>query len=230
MVARTPAASGAPVVPGLSFRTYAGPADVSKELSRMVASGTATGTAQIGVTGLAVMGRNLARNFARNGYTVAIHNRSYAKTESLVADHGDDGDFVPSESVEPEPSNVHARNVHDDVNAATGARLDTLAVKLSILIVTGNVVAVDDNAACTPGDPATCNVASLSVCVNCGVTGAAFPSSHNDAVTVVGDASTNRARTRYFVPGAYVRPGTNTSAPTATSVLVPNNLNTPRKI
>ena len=46
----------------------------------MVASGTATGTAQIGVTGLAVMGRNLARNFARNGYTVAIHNRSYAKT------------------------------------------------------------------------------------------------------------------------------------------------------
>ncbi|WP_028046452.1 NADP-dependent phosphogluconate dehydrogenase [Cellulomonas sp. URHE0023] len=66
----------------------------------MVASGTATGTAQIGVTGLAVMGRNLARNFARNGYTVAIHNRSYAKTESLVADHGSDGDFVPSESVE----------------------------------------------------------------------------------------------------------------------------------
>ncbi|PJI85680.1 NADP-dependent phosphogluconate dehydrogenase [Luteimicrobium subarcticum] len=54
--------------------------------------------AQIGVTGLAVMGRNLARNFARHGYTVAVHNRSYAKTESLVADHGTDGDFVPSES------------------------------------------------------------------------------------------------------------------------------------
>ena len=29
-------------------------------------------SAQIGVTGLAVMGRNLARNFARNGYTVAF--------------------------------------------------------------------------------------------------------------------------------------------------------------
>ncbi|MFC8733803.1 NADP-dependent phosphogluconate dehydrogenase [Luteimicrobium sp. NPDC057192] len=54
--------------------------------------------AQIGVTGLAVMGRNLARNFARHGYTVAVHNRSYAKTESLIADHGTDGDFVPSES------------------------------------------------------------------------------------------------------------------------------------
>ncbi len=28
--------------------------------------------AQIGVTGLGVMGRNLARNFARHGYTVAL--------------------------------------------------------------------------------------------------------------------------------------------------------------
>ncbi|HEX5407957.1 MAG TPA: NADP-dependent phosphogluconate dehydrogenase [Pseudonocardiaceae bacterium] len=54
--------------------------------------------AQIGVTGLAVMGRNLARNLARNGYTVALHNRTAAKTRSLVADHGDEGEFVPTES------------------------------------------------------------------------------------------------------------------------------------
>ena len=44
--------------------------------------------AEIGVTGLAVMGRNLARNFARHGHRVAIHNRTYAKTQSLVDDHG----------------------------------------------------------------------------------------------------------------------------------------------
>src|SRR5919112_1881011 len=55
--------------------------------------------AQIGVTGLAVMGRNLARNFARHGYTVAVHNRSFAKTASLVADHGHEGTFVASESM-----------------------------------------------------------------------------------------------------------------------------------
>ena len=54
-------------------------------------------TAQIGVTGLAVMGRNLARNFARHGHRVAIHNRTYAKTEALVAEPGDEGTFVPSE-------------------------------------------------------------------------------------------------------------------------------------
>ncbi|MFY1670695.1 NADP-dependent phosphogluconate dehydrogenase [Plantactinospora sp. WMMB334] len=56
-------------------------------------------TAQIGVTGLAVMGRNLARNLARHGHRVAVHNRSPERTRSLVAEHGDEGTFVPSESL-----------------------------------------------------------------------------------------------------------------------------------
>ncbi|WP_062133505.1 NADP-dependent phosphogluconate dehydrogenase [Demequina aestuarii] len=56
--------------------------------------------AQIGVTGLAVMGRNLARNFARNGFTVAVHNRSAQKMHSLIEDHGDEGTFIGSESLE----------------------------------------------------------------------------------------------------------------------------------
>ncbi len=55
-------------------------------------------TAQIGVTGLAVMGRNLARNLARHGYRVALHNRTAERTRSLVAEHGHEGTFVPSES------------------------------------------------------------------------------------------------------------------------------------
>src|SRR6202046_287613 len=55
--------------------------------------------ADIGVTGLAVMGRNLARNLARHGHTVALHNRSPERTRSLVRDHGDEGTFLPSESV-----------------------------------------------------------------------------------------------------------------------------------
>ncbi|MGI9008346.1 MAG: NADP-dependent phosphogluconate dehydrogenase [Streptosporangiaceae bacterium] len=55
--------------------------------------------AQIGVTGLAVMGRNLARNLARHGYRVALHNRTYERTRSLVAEHGGEGVFRPGESV-----------------------------------------------------------------------------------------------------------------------------------
>ncbi|MFJ4002365.1 NADP-dependent phosphogluconate dehydrogenase [Streptomyces sp. NPDC090023] len=54
--------------------------------------------AQIGVTGLAVMGRNLARNFARNGYTVAVHNRTASKTRELVEEFGSEGEFVPAET------------------------------------------------------------------------------------------------------------------------------------
>ena len=60
---------------------------------------TSEATAEIGVTGLSVMGRNLARNLARHGYTVALHNRSPERTRSLVAEHGDEGTFVPAESM-----------------------------------------------------------------------------------------------------------------------------------
>src|SRR6476646_2249278 len=56
--------------------------------------------AQIGVTGLAVMGRNLARNFARHGHTVALHNRTQSRVDDLVRDFGDEGSFVPSTSTE----------------------------------------------------------------------------------------------------------------------------------
>ena len=58
-----------------------------------------TGTAQIGVTGLAVMGSNIARNFAHHGYTVALHNRSIAKTDALLEQHGSEGKFVRTETM-----------------------------------------------------------------------------------------------------------------------------------
>ncbi|MFI8006895.1 NADP-dependent phosphogluconate dehydrogenase [Streptomyces sp. NPDC086010] len=57
-------------------------------------------SAQIGVTGLAVMGRNLARNFARNGYTVALHNRTVARTKALAEEFGHEGDFIVATSAE----------------------------------------------------------------------------------------------------------------------------------
>jgi len=60
---------------------------------------TAEGTAQIGVVGLAVMGSNIARNFANNGHTVAVYNRTTAKTEKFMEDFGDTGNFVPSETI-----------------------------------------------------------------------------------------------------------------------------------
>ena len=61
--------------------------------------GVSDSAAQIGVTGLAVMGRNLARNLARHGYRVALHNRTAERTKSLVAEHGHEGTFLPRESM-----------------------------------------------------------------------------------------------------------------------------------
>jgi 6-phosphogluconate dehydrogenase len=55
--------------------------------------------ADIGVTGLAVMGRNLARNLARHGYAVAVHNRTTSRTQQLVKEFGNEGTFVPAEDV-----------------------------------------------------------------------------------------------------------------------------------
>jgi 6-phosphogluconate dehydrogenase len=56
--------------------------------------------ATIGLTGLAVMGRNLARNIARHGHRVAVHNRTYSRTTELLDEFPDEGDLVGTESLE----------------------------------------------------------------------------------------------------------------------------------
>lgn len=61
---------------------------------------TMTNLAQIGVVGLAVMGSNIARNFARHGHTVAVYNRSFSKTEAFMESYGADGSFLPSATIE----------------------------------------------------------------------------------------------------------------------------------
>ncbi|MDF1479424.1 NADP-dependent phosphogluconate dehydrogenase [Leifsonia sp. H3M29-4] len=54
--------------------------------------------ANIGVVGLAVMGSNLARNLAsREGNTVAIFNRTYERTQTLLDEHPEAG-FVPAKT------------------------------------------------------------------------------------------------------------------------------------
>ncbi len=55
-----------------------------------------TATADAGVIGMAVMGRNLAKNIESRGYTVALFNRSWEKTEEVMAwEHAQGAKFVP---------------------------------------------------------------------------------------------------------------------------------------
>ncbi|OZG62248.1 6-phosphogluconate dehydrogenase [Bifidobacterium lemurum] len=59
-----------------------------------------TAEANVGVVGLAAMGGSLARNLAHHGNTVAVYNRSYGRTEKLIAEHGSEGEFRPAETLE----------------------------------------------------------------------------------------------------------------------------------
>ncbi|MEU6564288.1 NADP-dependent phosphogluconate dehydrogenase [Nocardia nova] len=106
-------------------------------------------SAQIGVTGLAVMGSNIARNFARNGYTVALHNRSVGKTDALLEAHGGDGDFVRTETIEEFVAALEKpRRVLIMVKAgdATDAVIEELAAAMEpgdIIIDGGNALYTD---------------------------------------------------------------------------------------
>lgn len=55
--------------------------------------------AQIGVVGLAVMGKNLALNIESRGFTVGVYNRSRSKTDDMMKDHSEKN-LVPSFTVQ----------------------------------------------------------------------------------------------------------------------------------
>jgi 6-phosphogluconate dehydrogenase len=46
---------------------------------------------RFGLTGLAVMGANLARNVAHHDIPIAVHNRTASKTEQFISEHGSEG-------------------------------------------------------------------------------------------------------------------------------------------
>ena len=108
-----------------------------------------TDLAQIGVVGLAVMGSNLARNFARNGNTVAVYNRSPEKTRALISEHGDEGTFIPSETVEDFIASLERPRkaiIMVQAGTATDAVIDQLTEAMDegdIIIDGGNALFTD---------------------------------------------------------------------------------------
>ncbi|MGN6754408.1 MAG: NAD(P)-binding domain-containing protein, partial [Intrasporangium sp.] len=101
--------------------------------------------ATIGVTGLAVMGSNLARNLARNGYRVAVHNRTYAKTAALMTEHGAEGDFVPSEPTADFVASLE-RPRRIIVMVKAGGPTDAVIDELIPLLEEGDIVVDGGNA------------------------------------------------------------------------------------
>src|SRR3954469_8123032 len=100
---------------------------------------------QIGVTGLAVMGANLARNLARHGHQVVLHNRSQGRTDALVEQHGSEGDFVPTGTTE-EFVGALQRPRKIIIMVQAGAPTDAVIDELAPLLDEGDVVMDGGNA------------------------------------------------------------------------------------
>src|SRR5215218_9111998 len=109
---------------------------------------------QIGVTGLAVMGANLARNLARHGHQVVLHNRSQGRTDTLVEQHGSEGDFVPTGTTEEFVAALERpRKVIIMVQA--GAATDAVIDEIAPLLDEGDVLMDGGNARYTNITPPT---------------------------------------------------------------------------
>ena len=96
-------------------------------------------TCDIGVVGLATMGANLARNAARKGSAVAVHNRSPARTAQLIERHGGEGVLTPCDTLE---TFVSALRVPRAVilSVAAGKAVDDLVGQLSPLLDAGDIL------------------------------------------------------------------------------------------
>ncbi|MFC4025629.1 NADP-dependent phosphogluconate dehydrogenase [Oceanobacillus longus] len=106
-------------------------------------------TQQIGVIGLAVMGKNLALNIESRGYSVSVFNRSYNKTEDFLTNEAKGKNFVGSETIEEFVNSLEKpRKILLMVKAgpATDATIESLQPYLEkgdILIDGGNTLFED---------------------------------------------------------------------------------------
>ena len=101
--------------------------------------------ADIGVTGMAVMGSNLARNLARNGFKVAIHNRSVGKTETVMDNYASDGEFYPSESTADFVASLQKPRVAI-IMVKAGGPTDAVIDELASLMEEGDIIVDAGNA------------------------------------------------------------------------------------
>src|ERR1700709_257942 len=94
---------------------------------------------QIGGRGLAVMGANLARNIGRNGWSVAVHNRSPEKTRHFMEEYASGGDFTGTESSE-EFVDALARPRKIIIMVKAGAPVDGVIEELAPLLDDGDIL------------------------------------------------------------------------------------------
>ncbi|MGI8803963.1 MAG: NADP-dependent phosphogluconate dehydrogenase [Solirubrobacteraceae bacterium] len=98
-----------------------------------------SGDCRFGLTGLAVMGANLARNVARHDIPIAVHNRTPSKTEQFIDEHGSEGPITGTGSVEEFVGALaQPRVVMTMVKA--GAPVDAVVEELAPRLSAGDII------------------------------------------------------------------------------------------
>ena len=98
-----------------------------------------TGTCDIGLIGLAVMGENLALNIASRGFSIAVFNRTQSVTDAFTSGRGRQPNVVGCHSLEDLVAALKPpRKVMMMVKA--GHAVDDLIAKLSPLLSPGDVL------------------------------------------------------------------------------------------
>ncbi len=97
------------------------------------------GQSRVGVTGLAVMGANLARNIASRGVPIAVHNRTTARTKEFMAEFGETGPFTGSESLEEFVAALE-RPRRIIVMVKAGKPVDAVIAELTPLLDEGDII------------------------------------------------------------------------------------------
>ncbi|MGQ9870721.1 NADP-dependent phosphogluconate dehydrogenase [Leptodesmis sp.] len=96
-------------------------------------------TQQFGVIGLAVMGENLALNVERNGFPVAVYNRSREKTDEFMATRAQGKNFVAAYTLEDFVASLERpRKILIMVKA--GAPVDAVIDQLKPLLDEGDIL------------------------------------------------------------------------------------------
>src|SRR3954452_16299020 len=108
-------------------------------MSELASESSGQRPSRIGVTGLAVMGANLARNIARHGVPVAVHNRTTARTKEFMEAYAGEGTFTAADSTEDFVAALEKpRRIIVMVKA--GAPVDGVIEELTPLLDEGDII------------------------------------------------------------------------------------------
>ena len=95
--------------------------------------------ADIGLIGLAVMGENLVLNMERNGFTVAVFNRTVSKVDAFIQGRGKDKKFIGTHSL-PELVNALQKPRRIMLMVKAGQAVDDFIERLLPLLEKGDII------------------------------------------------------------------------------------------